>query len=150
MHMRGTPETMQVNPTYVDVVEEVFSALERSASSAAALGVEEVYVDPGIGFGKTTSHNLSLLRALPGLVGRGFPVVVGMSRKRFIGEISGAPGEPTLPGSERFEGSLATAVYAMAVGVAAVRVHDVKATADAARIVGDRHDQKMAYGEGAR
>lgn len=135
MHMRGTPQTMQDHPHYDDVVDEVFDHLAQAAARARALGVAEVYVDPGIGFGKTLEHNLALLRALPELVGAGAPVLVGTSRKSFIGRLLAAPGADPLPPEERFEGSLATAVWAMAHGAAIVRVHDVAATARAARLV---------------
>jgi dihydropteroate synthase len=136
MHMQGSPEHMQANPHYDDVVGEVHGFLAARAEAARALGVAEVYVDPGIGFGKTFEHNLALLHALPELVASGSPVLVGMSRKSFLGRLSAPPGSPPLPVTERFESSLASAVYAMCSGVAIVRVHDVKATADAARLVG--------------
>ncbi len=137
MHMKGTPPDMQVRPHYDDVVSEVFGYLHSEALRARDMGIAEIYVDPGIGFGKTTQHNLALLRALPQLVDDDYPVVVGTSRKRFIGEISASPGGSLLTPEERFEGSLASATWAMSCGVAMVRVHDVKATAQAARIVGD-------------
>ncbi len=137
MHMQGEPATMQLDPHYDDVVAEVFDTLAADAETARAAGITEVYVDPGIGFGKTLQHNLALLAALPELVGRGEPVLVGTSRKSFLGRLIAAPGEPPRPSDERLEGSLATAVWAMACGCAAVRAHDVKATAQAARLVGD-------------
>lgn len=137
MHMQGEPSTMQLDPHYDDVVAEVFAALDAGARAARAAGASEVYVDPGVGFGKTPAHNLALLAALPELVGRGEPVLVGTSRKSFLGRLIAAPGEPPRPTAERLEGSLATAVWAMACGCAAVRVHDVKETAMAARLVGD-------------
>jgi dihydropteroate synthase len=137
MHMKGRPKDMQVDPTYGDVVSEVFSYLADAATRARQLGIEEIYVDPGIGFGKTTQHNLALLRSLPQLVASDVPVFIGTSRKRFIGEISAAHDGETLPLDQRFEGSLASATWAMSCGVAAVRVHDVKATKQAARVVGD-------------
>jgi dihydropteroate synthase len=136
MHLQGEPATMQLDPRYDDVVGEVFSALDAAAGAARAAGIDEVYVDPGIGFGKTAAHNLSLLRALPQLVGRGERVLVGTSRKSFLGRVIADSGSPR-PADERLEGSLATAVWAMACGCAAVRVHDVKETAMAARLVGD-------------
>ena len=139
MHMRGTPQNMQDDPRYNDVVADVFAWLEHAGASARRAGVREVYVDPGIGFGKTTDHNLALLKALPELVGQGTPVVLGTSRKRFIGSISARPDSGPLPPEERLEGSLATAVWGMTAGVAVVRVHDVRATSQATRIVGDRH-----------
>ena len=127
MHMRGEPRTMQDDPRYVDVVTEVCEFLVGRAEAAQAAGVDEVWIDPGIGFGKTAEHNLSLLRHLCTLVGTGFPVVVGTSRKRFLG---GAGPD------DRLEASLATAVHAMACGARMVRVHDVRPTVEAARLIG--------------
>jgi len=137
MHMQGTPRDMQIDPRYDDVVGEVSASLVRRAAAARDAGVEELYVDPGIGFGKTVAHNLALLGALPGLVALGEPVLVGTSRKSFIGRILAAQGEPPLPPSERLEGSLATAVFAAASGVAMLRVHDVRATVQAVQLVGE-------------
>jgi dihydropteroate synthase len=114
MHMRGDPRTMQRDPRYADVVDEVRSFLVERAETAVAAGVGEVWIDPGIGFGKTVDHNLELLARLDELVATGFPVLLGTSRKRFLGvlmaEADGAEG-PTPPG-DRLEGSLATAVWA--------------------------------------
>jgi dihydropteroate synthase len=129
MHMRGTPPTMQRDPTYDDVVREVRDFLVARARDAQAAGVDEVWIDPGIGFGKTAEHNLSLLRHLRRLVDTGYPVVVGTSRKKFLQRIIDAPADDVL------EGSIATAVAAMNAGAAMVRVHDVRATAQAARVV---------------
>jgi dihydropteroate synthase len=136
MHMRGTPADMQDDPRYDDVVGEVHASLVRGALEARRCGVEEVYVDPGIGFGKTVVHNLALLRALPDLVALGTPVLVGVSRKSFIGRVLAAD-DPPLPPEERLEGSLAAAVWAAAAGVAMVRVHDVRATVQGLRLVAD-------------
>ena len=130
MHMQGEPQTMQANPTYGDVVTEVTAFLVERASAARAAGVDEVWIDPGIGFGKTADHNLSLLKHLGVLVETGYPVVVGTSRKRFLQRIIGAGADDVL------EGSLATAVAAMAAGAGMVRVHDVAATVQAAKVVG--------------
>ena len=132
VHMQGTPASMQEDPRYDDVVAEVRAFLVARAEEAAALGVGEVWVDPGIGFGKRIEHNLLLLRGLRSLVGEGFPVLVGTSRKSFLGTLAGGA-----PVDDRLEGSLATAVFAMAQGVAMVRAHDVAATVQAARLVGD-------------
>ena len=132
MHMRGDPRTMQANPTYGDVVAEVTSFLVERATAARAAGVDEVWIDPGIGFGKTVDHNLSLLRHLGALVDSGFPVVVGTSRKRFVQVLTGATGP-----DDALEGSLTTAVAAIAAGARMVRVHDVRETVHAVRIVGD-------------
>jgi dihydropteroate synthase len=139
MHMLGDPRTMQANPTYDDVVREVCDFLVSRANAAVAAGVEEVWIDPGIGFGKTTAHNLSLLKHLDVLVSTGFPVVVGTSRKRFLGALLAdadrpKPAEP-VPVDDRLEGSVASAVWAMVQGVRMVRVHDVRATVHAAKVV---------------
>ena len=131
MHMRGTPSSMQDNPRYGDVVAEVEAYLVARAEAAAAAGVEEVWIDPGIGFGKTAAHNLLLLRHLRHLAGAGFPVLVGTSRKAFLGALAGGA-----PPDDRLEGSLATAVWAMAHGAGMVRVHDVAPTVAAARLLG--------------
>ncbi len=137
MHMQGDPQSMQDHPHYDDVVGEVYDYLVRAATRAEDLGIKEIYIDPGIGFGKTTKHNVALLHGLARFVGSGFPVMIGTSRKRFIGQIAAPAGSSPLGPEERFEGSLASATWAMACGVAMVRVHDVKATKEAARIVGD-------------
>lgn len=131
MHMRGEPATMQEGPRYDDVVEEVREFLVASASSAREAGVDEVWIDPGIGFGKTPAHNLSLLRHLGVFVETGYPVLVGTSRKRFLQSIVGAGVDDVL------EASVASAVVALAAGAAMVRVHDVAATVQAARVVGE-------------
>jgi len=142
MHMQGTPRTMQDDPRYGDVVAEVTTFLLERAGVARAAGVEEVWIDPGIGFGKTADHNLSLLRHLPALVaaadGAGCAgVVVGTSRKRFIGLLAAPAGAAgPAPAEDRMEGSLATAVAAMVAGAGMVRVHDVAATVQAARLYG--------------
>ncbi len=130
MHMRGTPRTMQVDPAYDDVVAEVRAFLVERAEQARAGGVEEVWIDPGIGFGKTAAHNLSLLRHLDELVATGHPVAVGTSRKAFLGGLAGGA-----PPRDRLEGSIATAVWAALRGATMVRVHDVAATVQAMRIV---------------
>ena len=132
MHMRGTPTTMQSAPRYDDVVAEVRDFLAARLAEATAGGVAEVWIDPGIGFGKTGAHNLALLHGLTSVVALGAPVLVGTSRKSFLGDLArGAPA------GDRLEGSLATAVWAMVQGAAMVRVHDVAATVQAARLVGD-------------
>jgi dihydropteroate synthase len=144
MHCKGTPADMQLDPRYDDVVGEVRQFLERCVTNARAAGVTEVYIDPGIGFGKSVRHNLQLLAALPELVATGVPVLVGTSRKSFIGHLGagGSPdgrvGEvPPLGARDRLDGSLASAVWAMACGAAVVRVHDVAATVQAARLFGE-------------
>jgi dihydropteroate synthase len=140
VHMQGSPPSMQVAPHYDDVVAEVFGFLMARARLALRAGVEEVWVDPGIGFGKTTAHNLSLLRHLPELVAAASEagcagVAVGTSRKRFIGVLGAAGGAP-LDVADRVEGSLATAAQAMVSGAGMVRVHDVAVTVQAARLYG--------------
>jgi dihydropteroate synthase len=137
MHMRGEPRTMQVDPSYEDVVTEVRDFLVDRAARASAAGVSEVWIDPGIGFGKTEEHNLRLLRHLDRLVGTGLPVLVGTSRKTFLGRLTaaadGCAGGPTPP-DERLEASLASAVWAMTRGAAMLRVHDVRPTTEAVRL----------------
>ena len=132
MHMKGTPETMQAGPAYGDVVAEVAAFLAERARIAQASGVHEVWIDPGIGFGKSLDHNLALLRRLDVLVALGHPVVIGTSRKSFLGTLMGGAAA-----DDRREGSLATATWAMAQGVAMVRAHDVAPTVQAARLVGE-------------
>ncbi|HEY1636830.1 MAG TPA: dihydropteroate synthase [Acidimicrobiales bacterium] len=139
MHMRGTPRTMHHDPRYDDVVGEVSAFLEERAERALAAGVSEVWVDPGIGFGKTAEHNLSLLRHLGRLVASGHPVLIGTSRKSFLGQLVESEPSP-LPTEERLAGSLATAVWAMANGAGMVRVHDVGPTIQAAQVVGEDSD----------
>ena len=131
MHMRGEPRTMQQAPVYDDVVGEVRAFLVDRAERARAAGVDEVWIDPGIGFGKTVGHNLALLRHLGSLVATGFPVMVGASRKSFLGRVVGDDAGV----DDRLEASLAAAVWAMLQGAAMVRAHDVRATVQAARLV---------------
>jgi len=139
MHMLGDPRTMQEHPTYDDVVHDVRDFLVRRAVAARQAGVEEVWIDPGIGFGKTPAHNWSLLRHLDVLVETGFPVLIGTSRKRFLGLLAaasrGADRDVPAPTDDRLEESVATAVWAMVRGVRMVRVHDVRATVHAATVV---------------
>jgi dihydropteroate synthase len=130
MHRRGTPATMQDHPRYDDVVATVLGFLLARAEEATAAGVGEVWIDPGIGFAKTGEHNLSLLRHVGALAATGYPVLVGTSRKSFLGSLAGGA-----PADDRLEGSLATAVFALARGAAMVRVHDVAATVQATRLM---------------
>jgi dihydropteroate synthase len=123
---------------YGDVVTEVREFLVDRAERAAQAGVAEIWVDPGLGFAKTTAHNLALLAHLDDLVATGWPVAVGLSRKRFTGAVAGGSEATPAPAPDRLEASLAGAVWAMQCGAAMVRVHDVKATADAAKLVGVR------------
>ncbi|KQV62817.1 MULTISPECIES: dihydropteroate synthase [unclassified Caulobacter] len=129
MHMLGQPGTMQEAPRYDDVVAEVEAFLLARAFTAMAAGVakEKIWLDPGIGFGKTLAHNLALLAALPRFVALGYPVLLGASRKRFIAGLDPSAGEAT----DRLGGSLATHLAGAAAGVAAVRVHDVRETVQA-------------------
>ena len=136
MHMQGTPPTMQHDPRYDDVVAEVHGFLAQRAARARAAGVAEVWVDPGIGFGKTDAHNLALLHHLPELVAGGTPVLVGTSRKGFLGRLAPGPEGAPAPADRRLAGSLATATWALAAGAAMVRVHDVAPTVQAATLVG--------------
>lgn len=136
MHMQGEPATMQLSPRYTDVVGEVRQFLGDAAARAAQAGVEEIWLDPGIGFGKTMAHNLQLLRHLDELADTGWPVLVGTSRKSFLGRLAAGPGLPPAPVDQRLAGSLAAAVWCMVHRAAMVRVHDVAATVQAARLVG--------------
>jgi dihydropteroate synthase len=124
MHMRGRPRTMQRDPVYRDLVSQVYSRLEWAVDRAVEAGVDRrrVCVDPGIGFGKTVRHNLELLWRTPELLGIGRPVLVGTSRKSFLGKLLG-----DAPPGDRVEGTLASSVASMLRGAGIVRVHDVKA-----------------------
>ncbi|HEX5607623.1 MAG TPA: dihydropteroate synthase [Candidatus Binatia bacterium] len=130
MHMQGTPRTMQREPKYADVVREVrdFLAAQLYTAMDAGIAQDRIVIDPGIGFGKTLQHNLQLLRGLPMIAALGQPVLVGASRKAFIGRILNA--EPL----DRIEGSLATAVASVLAGANIVRAHDVAETAKAVKI----------------
>jgi dihydropteroate synthase len=128
-HMQGDPATMQIAPHYDEVVTEVSETLLARAGAAMAAGVrrETIWLDPGLGFGKTFAHNLQLLAGLDRLVGLGFPVVLGASRKGFIRAVDPAAAR----GDQRMGGSLAAALAGAAAGVAMVRVHDVAETVQA-------------------
>jgi dihydropteroate synthase len=131
MHMLGEPRTMQVDPRYEDVVSEVKAFLEERLAFAVAEGVpeERVWLDPGIGFGKTVEHNLELLRRLDEIVAVGRPVVVGTSRKSFLGKLTGGR-----PEGERLPGTIATNVLALERGATVFRVHDVGPVVDALKV----------------
>jgi dihydropteroate synthase len=131
MHMLGEPRTMQDDPRYDDVVAEVHEFLRERIEAAVFAGIpeERICIDPGIGFGKTVDHNLALLRAVPALRMLGAAVMVGASRKGFIGTLTGVE-DP----AARLEGSLAVAVLAAAHGADLVRVHDVEATVRALKV----------------
>ena len=124
MHMQGAPRMMQDAPVYDDVVEEVGDFLKERASWAQVQGVarEKIILDPGIGFGKTAEHNLAILHHIRQFNALGYPVLIGASRKSFIGKITGDGV------TDRLEGSLAAAVWAATQGARVVRVHDVCAT----------------------
>src|SRR3954463_14776529 len=126
MHMLGEPRTMQRDPRYDDVVSEVRAFLEERLAFAVSEGVpeERVWLDPGIGFGKTLEHNLELLRRLREIVAIGRPVVIGTSRKSFLGKLTGGKAE-----GERLPGTIATNVIALERGASVFRVHDVAAVA---------------------
>ena len=131
MHMQGVPRTMQEDPRYDDVVGEVLAFLDERLAFAVAHGVreEQVLLDPGIGFGKTVAHNLLLIKHLDRLAALGRPLVLGTSRKRFLGTILDAePGERTI-------GTVATTVIGLLKGAAIFRVHDVKPNVEALRVV---------------
>lgn len=132
MHKKGSPKTMQDNPSYGDVVEEVKDYLKQRIDFAVSKGVDSraIVVDPGIGFGKTLANNLALLRAIPFLVEGGYPLLLGASRKSFIGQLL----DRECP-EERLAGNLATAVWAAMGGAHILRVHDVLETCDASRLV---------------
>jgi dihydropteroate synthase len=128
MHMLGDPRTMQLDPRYGDVVSDVKAFLEERLAFAMGEGIaeERVWLDPGIGFGKTVEHNLELLRRLDEIVAIGRPVVIGTSRKSFLGKLAGGRDE-----SERLPGTIATNVLALERGATVFRVHDVAQNADA-------------------
>ena len=132
MHMQGEPRTMQDDPRYDDVVEEVRAFLAERAGAAMAAGVmrEDILVDPGIGFGKTLAHNLALLNSLPRLGDLGFPLVLGASRKRFIRAIDPS----AVSTDDRLGGSLAAALWCASHGAAVVRVHEVRETVQALKV----------------
>ncbi len=131
MHMQGTPETMQENPSYKDVVAEVMEFLRQRIEAAISAGIKQgnIIVDPGFGFGKTLQHNLLLLNSLAEFKSLGVPLLVGMSRKSMIGMILDKPVDA------RLYGSIAAAVVAALMGADIVRVHDVAETIDAISIV---------------
>lgn len=131
MHASGTPDVMQQDPRYADVLVEVLEALEARVEVAERAGVERsrIIVDPGIGFGKRLPHNLTLLRGLSAFHDLGCPVLLGASRKRFIGTIGGAE-----DAKERMPGSLAVALMAASQGAQIIRVHDSAETAQALRL----------------
>ncbi|MCY4401573.1 MAG: dihydropteroate synthase [Candidatus Poribacteria bacterium] len=130
MHMKGTPRTMQHKPQYQDVVKEIYAELENWISSAEHKGIDSdrIIIDPGIGFGKTIEQNLHILKHLDEFKRLNKPLLIGTSRKSFIGSLL------DLPVTERVEGTLSTVCWSITHGVDIVRVHDVKSTSRAARI----------------
>ncbi|MGR3492355.1 MAG: dihydropteroate synthase [Shimia sp.] len=131
MHAQGTPETMQKDPSYSDVVRDVIQALADRQAAARAAGItgENIITDPGIGFGKTHDHNLTLMAHLSALHDLGAPILFGASRKRFIGTLTGVE-----TAAERVHGSVAAALHAAAQGAQILRVHDVAATREALKV----------------
>ncbi len=130
MHMQGVPATMQLDPSYGDVVSDVKSFLQERVQAALTLGIasSRLCIDPGIGFGKTQVHNMTLLRRQRELLDLGLPLLVGWSRKSTLGALTGRPPE------ERLAASLAAALAALMAGANVVRVHDVAATIDAIKV----------------
>ena len=132
MHMQGTPATMQIEPQYEDVVREVLAFLVDRAVRAERFGIrkERIFIDPGIGFGKTLEHNLSILRNIHEFVESGYRVLVGTSRKSFIGRITGKE-KP----ADRLFGTAATVALCAAAGISIVRVHDVAEMRDVVKVI---------------
>lgn len=132
MHMQGTPDIMQDNPYYKDVVKEVAEFLQQRSSELFQKGISEkkVIIDPGIGFGKTIEHNLTLINRLKELKGIGLPILLAASRKKTIGDVLGG-----LPAEERLEGTIALSCQAVVTGAQMVRVHDVKENVRAIRML---------------
>jgi dihydropteroate synthase len=141
MHMPADPSVMQEHARYDDVVTEVRDYLVERAETARAAGVGDIWIDPGIGFGKWAGHNLLLLRHLDLLIGTGWPVVIGTSRKSFLGRLAPKPdGTPADP-RDRLEATVATTVWSITRGVDIVRVHDVGPTVQAVRLAGHRAER---------
>jgi dihydropteroate synthase len=130
MHMQGTPLTMQKNPEYENVLDEIydFLAVSIKIAEAAEISPDQIAIDPGIGFGKTKKHNLEILKKIEIFLQLKKPLLLGVSRKTFIGDILGLPPE------ERLEGSLAATIMGVAKGVSIIRTHDIKATRSAVRV----------------
>ena len=131
MHLPGRPRDLPLHPVYADVVAEVLAFFERQVAYAVSKGVrrDRIWLDPGLGFGKTALHNLELLRRLPELKALGLPLVVGASRKKFLGKILGTDNP-----SDRKEGTAATVALSIAYGADMVRVHDVREMARVAKV----------------
>ncbi|EUJ11068.1 Dihydropteroate synthase [Methylophilaceae bacterium 11] len=131
MHMQGTPQTMQIDPVYTHVVDEVKSFLAERAAACLAAGIakERIMLDPGFGFGKTRAHNIQLIQELANLQSLGYPLLVGLSRKSVLGQVTGQDVDA------RLHASVAAAVISAMKGANIVRVHDVKATVEALKVV---------------
>ncbi|MFL6840994.1 MAG: dihydropteroate synthase, partial [Sphingomicrobium sp.] len=140
MHHQGRPEVMQDDPRYNDVLVEIYLWLEERVTTAVAGGIarEKILIDPGFGFGKNVAHNLELMNGLALFQSLGCPVVVGASRKRTIGALSGEA-----PADQRLGGSIALALKAVEQGVQVVRVHDVPETVQALRVWRGLRDQAL-------
>ncbi len=121
MHMLGRPQTMQQNPTYTDVVADISHFFTTQIKLATVAGITNIILDPGLGFGKTLEHNLTIIKRLHEFTALGYPVLIGPSRKSFIGTVTG-----NLPPAERLEGTIAAAVMSALNGANIIRVHDVK------------------------
>lgn len=138
MHMIGNPQTMQVNPAYQDVIQEVHHFLAERAQFARAAGVQHIVLDPGIGFGKRIDDNLALLAGIQAFKDLGYPILIGHSRKGFIGSLLGQKDQDGTivqqAVEDRLAGSLAVAIWCANQGASILRVHDVAATADAIRM----------------
>lgn len=129
MHMKGTPKTMQQNPQYEDVVNEIVQFFKERIEFAEKHGIQEIIIDPGIGFGKTLQHNLEILRRIDEFKSLGKPVLIGASRKSMIGMIL------DLPPEERLNGTLAITAYCAMHNIEIVRVHDVKENVEVVKII---------------
>jgi dihydropteroate synthase len=131
MHMQGTPQTMQLDPHYLDVVSEVSDFLKARLQVALDSGIskDRILLDPGFGFGKTTAHNVTLIQCLDRLVDIGLPLLVGLSRKAVLGKLVGGDEQ------QRLHAGIAASVISAMKGAKIVRVHDVKATVDALKVV---------------
>ncbi|MGB9614587.1 MAG: dihydropteroate synthase, partial [Fervidobacterium sp.] len=129
MHMKGTPKTMQQNPQYEDVVEEIVEFFNERINFVKSHGVEEIIIDPGIGFGKTLEHNLEILRRIDEFRRLGYPILIGASRKSMIGMILDKPAE------ERLYGTLAITAYCALYGIEIIRVHDVMENVEVVKVI---------------
>ncbi len=148
MHMRGVPKTMHLQVEYETVVDEVLRFLVARAERARAMGVEQVWIDPGFGFGKTLEHNLKLLAAMHRFVATGHPVVVGISRKRSLGRLLAASDRvENVSSDDRLEASVAAACYAVRAGANMVRAHDVGPTVSALAVMSAEASFRGARGD---